>query len=320
MKVLFLTLLFLSIFLETLWADKYVNTVYGVSLKPPTFSEDPNMSIVNVVTFFALPDDHLTANLGVIIQRGFNSLADYVALSESQFTTSGIQFSRTETSVSGIPAMRWEYENFPEAKNLKFIALAVHHRNLIYLLTGVSLKKNFETHKTLFLASMQSFSFMEDLGASKTSPHAVSEIQKEAYQNDTYKFTLVPPKFSRETRENVTATLAQFFATSDNGFTANVNIIYQKTSLSVEDYLNGSEKEFEAMGLKIVSKNRFNVSNFPAVLYETTGTFSSFSMTFLTLLILKEGECILLTCTGSSAQFADYRSLFQTTVESLQLQ
>ncbi|HEX7901138.1 MAG TPA: DcrB-related protein [Planctomycetota bacterium] len=142
-------------------AAPYKDARYGFSIVPPAFAPGEAESVTPVM-FFAAGEKGFAANLNVAVQTTSMTAQEYAELSRGQFQQMGLKVhSEKELKVGGRNAFLWDYQGKTQGLDLHWLALAVHDKGRVFLVTGTSTSEAFEKHEKAFRDALTSFTLPE---------------------------------------------------------------------------------------------------------------------------------------------------------------
>ena len=136
----------------------YQDGLYGFSIQAPAFPMAPPGSMVIPVAMMASAEDKFTANVNVMVQQVALSRDGYRQLSLAQFKQAGFKVNvDRDLTVSGKPAILWDYEGSMGGRDVHWLALAVIDTERVFLVTCTALKDTFGKYEQEFHTCVNSF-------------------------------------------------------------------------------------------------------------------------------------------------------------------
>lgn len=157
-------------------------------------------------------------------------------------------------------------------------------------------------------------SFMSENHCSRTS----NDQSPSRYQDARYGYSIEAPVFP-EIPAGSTVVPVLFTGPSDEGFAPSVNVMIQKTAITLDEYVKLSKVQFDEAGLKVRSETRRKVSGREAVFWEYEGTLNDRELRWLSLAVVDTDRVYLITATLLSRQFASLEKQMNACLESLKL-
>lgn len=142
--------------------------------------------------------------------------------------------------------------------------------------------------------------------------------QVSEFRDADYGYTLAVPAFAKPAEGQAVARLF-VSAPPDGGFASNINVSVQRLKTTRDAYLELSEAQFRAAGLRIRSKENRSVSGRPAILLDYEGTMDGHALRWLALAVVLSDRVILATCTATAASFEKVEPEFRKSLGSLKL-
>ena len=143
-------------------AARFVDPIQGFSVEVAALGEAGGAPVLQRLSVSGVPEDGFATNCNVQVQFASMSLEAYRDLSSSQFAEMGFEVHRQkERTVSGRPAVTFEYSGELSGRKLRFASLAVGGEDRFWLLTCTALAEKFERHRAEFAEVIDSFSLVE---------------------------------------------------------------------------------------------------------------------------------------------------------------
>jgi hypothetical protein len=293
----------------------YRNDTLGFSLIPPKFSAKSSAPVVAIVQFHAPPEESFAANLNVTIH---NCALDYfVALSDQQFNSGGVDLvSKKSTTARGRSAVEYVFDTNAGGLPLRCLAIAIDDAGRVQVVTGTSLEMRFTYYARIFLDTVESLTFGADL------QRQYKEQAMSAYRNDTFGFSLTPPKFASKSAEPA-VWVVTFNAPPEDNFSANLTV--QVNNGTLDDVNNGTLdgfltkcRDLVSWGeMEIVSTKLYALGTYSAVetVYKMNENGNAFQLIGLGV---DDGQRVqVFTFAALEMRFREYERVFRDALGSL---
>ena len=141
--------------------SEYRDTQEGFVLAPPSFAQPTEGSTVVRLAVSGPAEDGFSPNVNVTVQRLKTSRDGYIALSEAQFKRLGFEAaSEANRTVSGSPAVLFDYSAEMGGRQLRFLSLAVVLPDRVLLVTCTAPKASFTRYEPEFRRTLDQFSLL----------------------------------------------------------------------------------------------------------------------------------------------------------------
>lgn len=142
--------------------SSFTDGLYGLSIRPPRFSEPADGASVTRAFFAAPPSSNFAANVNVFIQKRTTTLDEYLKTSAEEFERLKFKMiSETRGKVSGRDAVTVDYEGTLQGRELRWHAVVVVEKTRVIQVTCTALKTNFEDYEKEFKDCLESLSLAE---------------------------------------------------------------------------------------------------------------------------------------------------------------
>ncbi len=105
-----------------------------------------------------------------------------------------------------------------------------------------------------------------------------------------------------------------------DGFAPNCGVQVQFVKMTLDDYLDLSNRQFAAAKLTTVAEQKIRVSGRPAATFEYKGSMQGRQLHFLSLAVHADDRIWLLTCVALEESFSSFKDDFSRAVESFSVQ
>lgn len=139
------------------------------------------------------------------------------------------------------------------------------------------------------------------------------------FQDTQYGYTVSAPEFARPASGATIKRMMVLAPPDEGGFAANMGVLIQEISMTLDDYIKMSEKQFPAAGMKVRSKSKREVSGAPAVLFDYEGPMAGRNLRFLSLAVMLPSRVLLVTYTAPEESFGEFQAEFRRSLESFKL-
>ena len=139
-------------------ASELRDTTFGYSVSPPEFAEPKTGAVFTRLNVFAPPDTGFASNMGMMVQEMAVTRDQFVDLTKAQFEAAGMKVrSSSKRTVSGQPAVVFDYEGEVRGHALRFLALAVILPERVLLLTYTAPVATYPALEKEFKRSLETF-------------------------------------------------------------------------------------------------------------------------------------------------------------------
>ena len=139
-------------------ASELRDAKFGYSVTPPEFPGPRSGDVFTRLNVLAVPDGGFASNMGVMVQEVAITRDQFVAQTKAQFEQARMKLrSSSNRTVSGQPAVVFDYEGPVRERQLRFLQLAVFLPERVLLLTYTAPAAAFGKHEAEFKRSLETF-------------------------------------------------------------------------------------------------------------------------------------------------------------------
>ena len=139
-------------------ASELRDAKFGYSVTPPDFPAPHPGDVFTRLNVLAVPDAGFASNMGVVVQEVAITRDQFVAQTKTQFEQAGMKVrSVSNRTVSGQPAVVFDYEGVLRERPLRFLALAVILPERVLLVTYTAPAATFGKYEAEFKRSLETF-------------------------------------------------------------------------------------------------------------------------------------------------------------------
>lgn len=152
--------------------------------------------------------------------------------------------------------------------------------------------------------------------------------KKSTYVDAIYGFSIEPPAY-KKAPFGTSITPAMFTGPGIGANAANVNITITNASVTREEHIEKTLRNFEQLKYKLHSKEELEVGGRPAVLWDYSaalrtqdarGQETTVDLRFLVLAVIDRDRIVLLTCSAGKDAFQDLRKTYGDCIASFKLE
>ena len=138
------------------------------------------------------------------------------------------------------------------------------------------------------------------------------------FTDSKFGYSVSPPEFPGPPSGSA-ATRLTVLAPPEGGFSSNMGVMIQEIKTTREEFIALSEKQFDALGMKVRSSSKRDVSGQPAVLLDYEGQMGGVGLRFLQLAVILPERVLLLTYTAPKSSFKELEAEFRRSLETFKL-
>jgi hypothetical protein len=147
-----------AVFAGTASAAELRDAKFGYSVTPPEFPGPRAGDVFTRLNVLAVPDAGFASNMGVMVQEVAITRDQFVSQTKAQFVDAGMKLrSSSNRTVSGRPAVVFDYEGPVRERPLRFLQLAVFLPERVLLLTYTAPAATFGRYEAEFKRSLETF-------------------------------------------------------------------------------------------------------------------------------------------------------------------